>query len=296
MMEIDALTILQKVKPNDDFWFHHDYNINLYKGCNHGCIYCDSRSENYQITDFDKVRVKKDALLILENELSKKRNKGIIGLGAMSDPYNPFEKELNITRRTLELIEKYGFGVSIVTKSDLILRDIDILTRISKKNVCNIAITITTSNDVLQKKIEQNVTSSSRRFDVLSSLRKASIFAGILMMPILPFINDTDENLDGIIKNAIQADASYIYPFFGVTLRNIQRDYFFDKIDNLFVGIKEKYIQAFHEDYVCRSPREKELISRFKIALHKTNIISNMREINKKLIAQKPFEQMQLLL
>lgn len=294
MKEIEAKTILSKVKPSDEFWYHHDYNMNLYRGCSHGCIYCDSRSDCYHIENFDEVAVKKDALLILENELKRKRNLGIIGMGAMSDPYNPLEKQLEVTRGALLLIEKYGFSVSIATKSHLVLRDIDILERIAKKSFAHVAITITTADDELQRKIEPRVSSSTIRFETIKALRKSGVHSGILMMPILPFINDTLENVDQMVKKAKESNAEYIYPFFGVTLRNNQRDYFFEKIDLLFPGTKERYIKTYKERYVCESTQSKQLYLALNTLCSQENIINNMKQINTLFKVPVSVEQMSL--
>ncbi len=280
MKEIVAKTILAKVKPADEFWYHHDYNMNLYRGCSHGCIYCDSRSDCYQIENFDEVSLKKNALEILENELQRKRTKGIIGMGAMSDPYNPQEIKQQVTRGALQLIEKYGFSVSIATKSDLVLRDIDILERIAKKGFAHVAITITTADDELQRKIEPRVSSSSKRFLAIKTLREKGIHTGVLMMPVLPFINDTVENVEKMVALAKESNAEYIYPFFGVTLRNNQRDYFYTQIDSLFPGIKELYIKTYKDKYVCESNQSKLLYQVIDSLCKKENILTSMKEIN----------------
>jgi DNA repair photolyase len=224
---INAVKIVQSVSEG---WFGATYNMNIYKGCNQGCIYCDSRSSCYQIQNFDTIRAKQDAPLKVEKELSKKRKVGIITMGGMSDPYNYLEKKLEYTRSVLKSINKYQFGVSIITKSTLVLRDIDILKEINKNNAVSIGITITTSNDRLQSRIERNVPSTTERFQALKTLKEEGLYCGVLMMPILPFINDTVENIDGIVEMAHEANVDYIYPSFGVTLRDNQRLYFFEKI------------------------------------------------------------------
>ncbi|MGD9910420.1 MAG: radical SAM protein [Candidatus Izemoplasmatales bacterium] len=295
MNQIEAKTILQRVNHPSEMWFHTDYNMNLYKGCSHGCIYCDSRSENYQIENFSEVRSKKNAIQILEDELSRKKIKGTIGMGAMSDPYNPLEKTALLTRSALELILKYGYGVSIATKSDLILRDIDLLSAIAKKNVCHVSLTITTPNDDLCKKIEPYVAVSSRRFEVVKQLKENGIVTGILMMPILPFINDTLENIDGMIFQANRAKADYIYPFFGVTLRNIQRDYYYQQLDILFPGLKTKYQQTYHNQYECDSPKHRELYAYFAEAMKHTTMLSSMKDINKLLKPRQEPVQLSLM-
>ncbi len=277
-----------------DGWFGSNYNMNLYKGCSHGCIYCDSRSECYRITDFDTVRAKADALAILENDLRSKRKKGIIHSGSMSDPYNPFEKDAEISRGALMRIEKYGFGVVIATKSDLILRDKDILSSIQKHAPAFVNFTVTTADDDLCRKIERHVCPSSSRFHALRELSDAGIEGGILLMPILPFINDTPENILSIVSQAHEAHAKYIYPAFGVTLRQNQREYFFDRLDEDFPGMKEQYVRYFGDAYSCESPRRSELNTIFSAECRKRGILYKMDDISKYIRKGYDREQMSL--
>ena len=192
---IIAKEILSKIQFDNSHWFGTDYNMNLYRGCCHGCIYCDSRSNCYNIVEFDKVKIKKDCLTILENQLKTKRKTGVIQIGAMSDTYNPFEKKYEITRNALKLIDKYGFGVAIATKSDLILRDIDILKKINEHSPVIIKFTITTFDDDLSKIIEPNVCPTSLRVEALKKLNLEGISTVVWLSPILPFINDTKSNI-----------------------------------------------------------------------------------------------------
>ena len=234
--------------------------MNIYKGCCHGCIYCDSRSECYRIDNFDVVRAKKDALALINKELKSKKRTGVIGTGAMSDPYNPFEKEYSLTRGALELINIHGFGVSIATKSDLITRDIDILKKIKSHSPVLVKITITTCDDELCKKIEPNVGVASKRFSAIKELSDNGIFAGILLMPVLPFLEDNEDNISGIVNLAHENGAKFIYPAFGVTLRQNQRDWYYKKLDEKFPGIKQKYIQQFRNDYECQISKSKGIV------------------------------------
>lgn len=275
---IRAKTIISGYDSNN-CWFGNNYNMNIYKGCSHGCIYCDSRSDCYHVENFDEVRAKDNALAIIANELKSKRKTGVIGTGAMSDPYNHFEKQFQLTRGALELINRYGFGVSIATKSDLILRDLDILKAISEHSPVLIKITITTVDDTLCRKIEPNVAVSSARFSVLRKLTAEGIYAGILLMPVLPFIEDTAENIGGIVKLAHQNGAKFIYPAFGVTLRQNQRAWYYRKLDELFPSIKEKYIKQYRVAYECRSPRAKELWDLFRSECEQHAILYKMEEI-----------------
>lgn len=277
---IKAKTILTKVSHGSE-WYGIDYNMNLYRGCSHGCIYCDSRSDCYQIDNFDKVRLKENALYILENELSKKREKKVIGIGAMSDTYNHFEKYYEITRGALKLISKYGFGVSIDTKSDLILRDIDILKEINSKNNVIIKFTITTSSDELSKKIEPNVCVSSKRFQAIKTLSDNGLFTGIMLNPVLPFITDNEADIKQLVKLASKSGAKFIHTYMGMTLRANQRDYYFDKLDMLFTGLKAKYIQYYGNSYNCKVPNYKRLYQVFTMECKKYGILYNMKDIIK---------------
>jgi DNA repair photolyase len=275
---INAKSIISGYSENN-FWFGHNYNMNIYKGCSHGCIYCDSRSECYQIENFMEVKAKKNAIKIIQKELSSKRKKGVVGTGAMSDPYNPLEQEHQLTREALELIDRYGYGVSVATKSDLILRDMDIYKRISKHSPVLIMVTITTTNDKLAKSIEPNVSSSSERFEIVRSFSEEGIDSGILFMPILPFITDTFENINRMVLLGHRANAKFIYPSFGMSLRDRQRTYYYEKVEKIFPGIKEKYIAKYGNDYWCMSPKQYELEREFKYYCDKYEILYDMDEI-----------------
>lgn len=257
--EIKAKTIVQNKADKKHFWFGFDYNMNLYQGCHHGCIYCDSRSECYHVENFNQVKIKQNVISLLSKELCTKKRKGVIAIGAMSDPYNHYEQQLKITHQALKIINQTGFGVMITTKSHTIVHDLEILKHINAKQPVLICMTITCGNDQLSKKIEQNVSLSSKRFETIKQLRQQNIYAGILMTPILPFINDTPENIKEIVYQAHLANASFIYPMFGVTLRDRQREYFYNQLDQLFPGIKELYIKQFGNNYLCNSPRIYEL-------------------------------------
>jgi DNA repair photolyase len=278
MEEIKAKTLLSPYHPNSS-WFGHHYNLNIYKGCSHGCIYCDSRSDCYRIENFDEVKAKENALLILEKELKSKRKKGVIGSGAMSDPYNPLERVHQLTRRSLLLIDQYRFGVSLTTKSSLIERDLDILLRIRNHSPVLVLMTITTADDQLASRLEPKASKSSQRFKTLETFSQAGIPTGILMMPILPFINDTEENVLNIILKARQHGVRYIYPAFGVTLRQNQRDYYYQQLDNFFPGVKQKYIRTFNQRYVCESLNARQLSKIFNQTCGDLNIITTMSQI-----------------
>ena len=235
--------------------------MNIYRGCTHGCIYCDSRSLCYQMPhEFTDVAVKENAPELLDAALSRKRKKCMIGFGSMSDPYIPAERSLQITRRCLEIIARRGFGVSLITKSDLVLRDLDILQEIHRKAKAVVSVTLTTADDTLCRKLEPNVCPTSRRAEVLYALRDAGIPTVVWLCPILPYINDTRENLEGILSICREAEVAGILSFgFGMTLRDGNREYYYQKLDELFPGLSEQYAEEFGLQYSLESPKSAEL-------------------------------------
>jgi DNA repair photolyase len=275
---IPAKTIISGYAENNS-WFGANYNMNIYKGCSHGCIYCDSRSDCYRVDNFDQVRAKENALVIVERDLKSKRRKGVVGMGAMSDPYNHFEKEIKLTGGALEIINRLGFGLAIATKSDLITRDTYIIKEISKHSPVLVKTTITTADDALCKKIEPNAPLSSLRFKAIREMSQQGIFTGILLMPVLPFIEDNEENIGKIIELACESGAKFIYPAFGVTLRENQRDWYYKKLDEHFPGVKEKYIKTYGNAYKCRSLKAKELWAFFQDKCKEFGILYKMDEI-----------------
>ncbi|MBR6033784.1 MAG: radical SAM protein [Clostridia bacterium] len=280
MEYVVAKTILSKEKYGAD-WYGIDYKMNLYRGCSHGCIYCDSRSNCYHIVNFDVPKGKENALVTLENELLKKKEKGVVGIGSMSDTYNPLEKEYEQTRGALKLLSKYNFGVSIDTKSDLILRDIDLLKEINSKNKVIIKFTITTPNDELSKIIEPHVCVSSKRFEAIKTLTDNGIFTGIMMNPVLPFITDSEEDIKKLVRLAHDSGAKFIHSYMGMTLRENQRDYYYEQLDKHFKGLKEKYIRTYGEKYSCPVPNYKELYKVLTDECDKYGILYNMKDIIK---------------
>ncbi len=279
MEEIKAASILQRNKSTS--WFGTDYNMNLYRGCCHGCIYCDSRSNCYCIDGFDTVRRKANALEILRNELRRKVRTGVIGTGAMSDPYNPFEKSELLTRHALELIDAYGFGCAILSKSETMLRDSDIFLSIAEHSPMMCKLTVTTADDELCRLIEPNVSVSSRRFETLAGLSEKGLFTGITMMPILPFIEDSEENIRSIVKLGHEAGVRFIYPAFGVTMRSGQREYFFERPDRIFhgSGLPGKYLSRYGSSYECVCPNAKKLWGIFTEECEKFGILYKMQDI-----------------
>lgn len=277
MQTISCKTILQKNKSSE--WFGNDYNMNLYRGCCHGCIYCDSRSECYRIDDFDTVRAKENCLEILRDELRRKVKTGVIGTGAMSDPYNPFEKNARLTEKALMLIDAYDFGVTVVTKSDLITRDIDLYRQIAEHSPVLCKMTVTSADDKLCRVVEPNVSVSSERFQALARMSEAGLKTGITLMPVLPFLEDSEENILKIVRTAHECGVICIYPAFGMTLRQNQREYYYKKLDELFPEMSDKYRRYYGDRYECISPNARKLWSVFASECDRFGILYNMRDI-----------------
>ena len=235
--------------------------MNIYRGCSHGCIYCDARSTCYQMDHpFEDIEVKINAPILLEQALRKKRKRCMIGTGAMSDPYLHLEKKLGLTRRCIELIDAYGFGLAIHTKSDLILRDLDLLKSINQKTKCVVQMTLTTFDEMLCKKLEPNVCTTARRIEVLNIMKEEGIPTVVWMTPILPFINDTKDNIQHLLDACKQAGVYGIITFgLGLTLRDGDRQYFYRKLDEYFPGVKEQYINRYGNAYELPIPKEREL-------------------------------------
>ena len=255
--------------------------MNVYRGCTHGCIYCDSRSRCYQFThNFEDIEVKQNAPQLLEQALRSKRKKCMIGTGAMCDPYMHCEEKLEITRKCLEIIEKYGFGAAIQTKSDRILRDLDLLKRINEKSKCVVQMTLTTYDEKLCKILEPNVCTTKRRFEVLQILKENNIPTVVWLSPILPFINDTQENIDGILDYCKQAKVYGIICFgMGLTLREGNREYFYAMLDRHFPKLKEKYHSKYGYAYEIPSEHSKELMKYFYTECKNNGIETNNNKI-----------------
>ncbi|KAK2213663.1 radical SAM protein, partial [Clostridioides difficile] len=262
-------------------WFGIDYNMNLYRGCSHGCIYCDSRSTIYNIENFDKVRYKENVIEILSKELRSKRKKGVVGIGAMSDTYNPFEKQLCITKQALDLISENHFGVSIDTKSSLVVRDIPILQKIKKNNSAIVKLTITTANDELSKKIEPYVNPSSARFDAVKELNDSGIFCGILLTPMLPFLTDNKDEIRAIVEKAHKANAKFIYCMYGVTMRSGQREFFYEHLRDISPKLVLKYQKTYGLNYVCTIQNKDSCEKLLREECARYGILTDMKEIIK---------------
>lgn len=256
------------------------YGMNIYRGCSHGCIYCDSRSRCYQFTHrFEDIEVKQNAPELLEKALKSKRKKCMIGTGAMSDPYIHCEEKIKLTRKCLEVILKNGFGVAIQTKSDRILRDINLLDEINRSAKCVVQMTLTTYDDELCQILEPNVCNTRRRIEVLEKLQKRGIPTIVWMTPILPFINDTEENIAAILNECARTGVKGIINFgMGMTLREGSREYYYAALDKHFPGMKERYIERYGNMYELQSPRAKELTEVFQGFCKEHGILSSPEE------------------
>ncbi len=254
--------------------------MNIYRGCTHGCIYCDSRSKCYHIDHtFEDVEVKQNAPELLEKALRSKRKKCMIGTGSMCDPYMPHEKELEIMRRCLEIIKRYGFGGSVITKSDLILRDLDLITAINEDSKFAVQMTLTTFDDSLCRLIEPGVCTTGRRYEVLKKMQENNVPTLVWMTPILPYINDTRKNITGLLEMCADAGVRGIICFgMGLTLREGNREYFYSSLDRLFPGLKKRYQQEFGLAYEVSSPRNRELMEIFNSFCEKHGIMHSPDE------------------
>ncbi len=277
MKRVEAKTLLVTNKGPSE-WFGVKYNFNIYRGCSHNCIYCDSRSECYQIDDFLDITVKTNAVELLNSELGRKRSKGLLGTGAMSDPYLPLEKELELTRKCLMAIWDHNYGLHMVTKSCLIERDIDLLQDLSSIH-CSVAMTVTSAYDELSAKVEPFAPLSSERFKTLRKLKDSNIYTGLLLMPVLPFLQDNKTNIGLIIEKAHQAGVDFIFPWFSVTLRDRQREYYYKKLDELFPGLRKKYEKEYRQNYECVSPNSQKLYEFFYEECGKRGIITSMQKL-----------------
>lgn len=255
--------------------------MNLYRGCSHGCIYCDSRSRCYHMEHaFEDIEVKENAIELLEYALKHKRKKCMIGTGAMTDPYIPLELKLEHMKKALTLIYEYGFGVTLHTKSDRVLRDLDLLRRINEKTKCVVQMTLTTYDEELCRKIEPNVSTTSERFAALKKLRDVGIPTVVWLSPILPFINDTKENITGILKLCAEAGVYGVINFgMGLTLREGNREYFYKQLDRLFPDLKERYIKSYGNRYEIDSPNSAVLLKLFHQKCAEYGIVHDNEEI-----------------
>lgn len=269
------------IRSKSTAWFGTDHTVNLYRGCCHGCLYCDSRSDCYRNPDFDRVTAKSDALRILRDELARKVRPAFIAMGAMSDPYNPFEEELLLTRHALELIDAYDCGVSVDTKSDLIVRDIDLYQSIQAHSPVICKLTVTTVDEDLAAKVEPRAPSPAQRLAAIRSLAQAGVFCGVLLMPVLPFLEDRHEQVLAVVDRSADAGAKFIYSGFGVTMRQGQREYFLRELDRAFPGehLSRRYLARYGDRYRCPSPRARELWEIFAARCRERGLLYQMPHI-----------------
>lgn len=255
--------------------------MNLYRGCSHGCIYCDSRSNCYHMEHaFEDIEVKENAIELLKDALIHKRKKCMIGTGSMTDPYIPLEMKLGNVRKALELVYEYGFGFTVITKSNRILRDLDLLQKINEKTKCVVQMTLTTCGEDLCRKIEPNVSTTEERFEVLKTLRDCGIPTVVWLSPILPFINDTEENISGILDMCAEAKVYGVICFgMGLTLREGNREYFYEQLDRLFPGLKEQYIRTYGDQYMIESGNSQKLMRLFHRKCEKYGIVHDNDQI-----------------
>ena len=276
---IPAKHILHRSKSTE--WFGTDHTANLYRGCCHGCIYCDSRSECYHIENFDRVRAKADALRILRDDLARLVRPAFITLGSMSDPYNPYEEELCLTRHTLELIDAYTCGVAVATKSDRITRDGNILRMIQDHSPVICKVTVTTADDALAAKLEPAAPPPSRRLAALEELSARGIFCGVLLTPVLPFLEDSEKNVLEVVEAAARAGARFVYAQFGVTLRGNQRVWYYNQLERRFPGqgLAARYAEKYGERYWCACPGTKALWAVFSRRCEELGLLYSMKSI-----------------
>lgn len=271
MHEIEAKSILSA----------HN-GINVYRGCQHGCIYCDSRSKCYNMNhDFDDVAVKRNALDLLEAELIKKNNKCMIGFGSMSDPYMPLESDLKYTQKCLQIIAKHGFGVTLITKSDLVLRDLELFKKINYNAKCVIQMTLTTADDKLCRIIEPNVCVTSKRVEALKKLNENGIPTVVWLTPFLPYINDDEENLKKLLYYCKECNVKGIIYFgCGLTLREGNREYFYKMLDKHFPLLKKRYIFEFENAYeVYRPGKQNTFKSIVELFCKENNIMYDLKDV-----------------
>ena len=288
MEEISARRLLIPLKGEMEHFFYADWNMNLYRGCSHGCIYCDSRSVCYRLDHFDQVRPKHDALRMLDEELRGKRRRGVITMGAMSDPYNPLEKDLLLTRGALEVILRRGCGAAFTTKSALCARDAALLSDISRRAPVCARLTITCADDSLCRRVEPHVSTSSERFRALRTLSDAGVFAGVWLNPVLPFMTDSPDNILGVVRRAADSGARFVVCFFSMTLRTGNREYYFNALQRDFPGVRERYLSHFGNAYECVSPRAEELYALFCDECRRLGLLWEFRDINRAMFAAQP--------
>lgn len=290
MDALKAKHLLTAVQGSMEDFFYADWNMNLYRGCSHGCIYCDSRSVCYQIEHFDTVRPKANALELLEQELRAKRNTGVITMGSMSDAYNPLEKELRLTRGALELIRKHRFGAAYTTKSALCARDADLLLEISRNAPVCARMTITCAEDELCRRIEPRVSVTSERFAAMSQLAQRGVFTGVWLNPLLPFLTDHEDNIRHVVQMTANHGGRFVVCFFGMTLRTGNREHYFKALERDFPGVRAKYLARYGNAYELAVPDAERLYDAFRDECLKQGLHWRFRDINREMFSRMPVQ------
>ena len=290
MEQIKAKRLLTPLHGSMHDFFYADWNMNVYRGCSHGCIYCDSRSLCYQIDHFDSIRPKENALRLLENELRSKRSTGVITMGSMSDPYNALEKELLLTHGALELIRKHRFGAAFTTKSALCARDASLLAEISRNAPVCARLTVTCADDDLCRKIEPCVSASSERFAAMRKLADQGVFTGTWLNPLLPHITDTEDNIRRIVQMTADAGGRFVVCFFGMTLRTGNREYYFDALERDFPGVREKYLREYANAYELTVPDADRLYDVFRKECVRYGLHWQFPDVNREMFAGIPVQ------
>ncbi|MBQ2953087.1 MAG: radical SAM protein [Clostridia bacterium] len=288
METIQAKHLLTPVRVAMDNFFYADWNMNIYRGCSHGCIYCDSRSACYGIDRFDTVRPKADALSLLDAELRGKRSTGVVTMGAMSDPYNPLEERLHLTRGALQLMLRHSFGAAFTTKSALCARDADLLAAITRRAPVCARLTITCAEDDLCRVIEPNVSVTSERFAALKALSDAGVYAGVWLNPVLPCLTDTEENIRHIVRRTAENGGRFVVCFFGMTLRTGNREYYFSALQRDFPGVREHYLREYGNAYEIPARNADALYAAFTDECRRHGLHWRFGDINREMLRRRP--------
>lgn len=283
-----AKHLLTPVRGSMDGFFYADWNMNLYRGCSHGCIYCDSRSVCYRIDRFDTVRPKANAISMLEDELRARRSAGVITMGSMSDPYNPLERELCLTRQALELIRRHRFGAAFTTKSALCARDGALLSEISRHAPVCARLTVTCAEDALCRRIEPRVSVTSERFAAMRTLAEHGVFTGAWLNPVLPFLTDSEGNIREIVRRTADSGGRFVVCFFGMTLRTGNRESYFDALERDFPGVRSRYLQRYGNAYELAVPDAERLYEAFRSECERLRLHWRFSDINREMFARMP--------
>ncbi len=250
----DFKSILNKRKFIDS-WFWDRYGINPYNGCQFGCIYCDARSAKYhQPTDFEnRIIVKNNVAAMLDKRISNARTflPDVVGFSGTTDPYQPAEKKYGNTKACLEVLLKHKYPVHIVTKSTLVLRDLELLNEIGKQNWCSVSVTITSTKKDVANFLETLAPEPSKRFDAIKTIKGKykNIQAGVLLIPVVPYLTDSDDDLTDLVKQSKENGADYLLFGGGMTMRDLQGKWYLQHLANRFPELIGKYEKLFQFNY-----------------------------------------------